>query len=112
MLAAWMSTTTSPGPAFGSGASSRRSTSGPPCFVNSTAFMISSCLLLALQKLDQERAHPLRLLLLYPMAGAFYQMAAPHPRAHALSHTLEIARTLVGPPILSARDEDRRHIDG
>src|SRR6516162_9441873 len=107
-----MSTTTSPGPAVGSGASPKRSTSGPPCFVSSTAFIVSSYLLLPLQKLDQELADTVRLLLLYPMGGAFYQMAAQHPRARALSHPLEIAGTLVGSPILFSCDEDRRHVDG
>src|SRR5208282_2614242 len=106
-----MSTTTSPGPGVGSGTSLRRSTSGPPCFVNSTAFIDSSCLLLPLQKLDQQLAHPLRLLLLHPMAGTIDQMAAQHPRAGALFHALEIARTLVSAPIAFARDKDRGHVD-
>src|SRR6266849_6345709 len=106
-----MSTTTSPGPGVGSGASPNSSTSGPPCFVSSTAFMVSSCLLLPLQKLRQELAHPRRLLLLYPMAGAIDQMAAQHSRAQALLHPLEIAGTLVRPPILFSRDEDRGHVD-
>src|ERR1700730_5844492 len=112
MLAAWISTTTSPGPAVGSGTSPSCSTSGPPCFVNNTAFMGSSRLSLPLQKLDQQLAHPLRLLLLHPMAGAVDQMAAKHPRARALLHPLEIAGPLVSPPILFAGDKDRGHIDG
>src|SRR5271167_1370356 len=107
-----MSTTTSPGPGVGSGTSLRRSTSGPPCFVNSTAFIDSSCLLLPLQKLDQQLAHPLRLLLLHPMAGAIDQMATQHPRACALLHPLETAGTLVGPPIAFSRNEHRGHVDG
>src|SRR5271169_1606445 len=107
-----MSTTTSPGPAVGSGTSSTRSTSGPPCFVNSTAFIVSSCLSLPLQKLDHERAHPRRLLLLHPMAGAIDQVATQHPRARALLHPLEIAGPLVGPPIAFSRNEDRRDVNG
>src|SRR6266581_709126 len=107
MLAAWMSTTTSPGPAVGSSISPNCSTSGPPCFVSSTAFMVSSSLLLPLQKRRQVRAHPRGLLLLYPMSGAVDQMAPQHSRAQALLHPLEIAGTLVGSPILLAGDEDR-----
>src|SRR5271163_2583187 len=108
-----MSTTTSPGPAVGSGTSPTRSTSGPPCFVNSTAFIVSSsCLSLPMQKLDQERAHPLRLLLLHPMAGAIDQMATQHPRTRALLHPLEIAGPLVGPPITFSRNKHRGHVDG
>src|SRR5215472_16723548 len=84
-----MSITTSPGPAFGSGASPSCSTSGPPCLVNSTAFIVSSRLLLQLQKLQQEPAHLLRLLLLYPMASTIDQMAAEHSRASNLLHSLE-----------------------
>src|SRR5260370_37296553 len=94
------------GPEVGSGASPSWSASGPPCFVSSTAFMVSSCLLLPSQKLRQELAHPLRLLLLCPMAGAIDQMAAEHSRAQALLHPLKIAGTLVGPPILFSRDKD------
>src|SRR5215469_9542833 len=109
MLAAWISTTTSPGPAVGSGTSPSCNTSGAPCFVNSTAFMGSSRLSLPLQKLDQQLAYPL---LLHPMAGTVDQMAAQHPRARALLHPLEIAGTLVSPPILFARNEDRGHVDG
>src|SRR5271165_6263967 len=107
-----MSTTTSPRPAVGSGASPRRSTSGPPCFVNSTAFIVSSCPLLPLQKLDQELAHPLRLLLLHPMAGAIDQMATQHPRARALLHPLKIAGPLVSPPIAFSRNKHRGHVNG
>src|SRR6266581_999215 len=106
-----MSTTTSPGPAVGSGASPNCSTSSPPCFVSSTAFMVSSCPLLPLQKFRQERAHPRRLLLLYAMAGAVDQMAAQHPRAQGVLHPLEITGTLICAPILFARDEDRGHVD-
>src|ERR1700730_8072295 len=106
-----MSTTTSPGPAVGSGASPRRSTSGPPCSVNNTAFMVPSRLLLPLQELDQELAHPLRLLLLHPMAGAVDQMAAQHPGAGALLHPLEITGPLVVSPIAFPGDKDRRHAD-
>src|SRR6516164_8031354 len=112
MLAAWTSTTTSPGPAFGSGASPRRSTSGPPCFVNSTACIVSSWFSLQLQKLDQQRAHPLRLLLLHPMAGTIDQMATQNPPARTLLHPLEIAGTLVGPPIAFSRYEYRGHVNG
>src|SRR5438445_5452089 len=111
MLAAWMSTTTSPGPAVGSGASPSCSTSGPPCFVNSTAFMIASRLLLPLQEVDQQPAHPLRLLLLNPMTGPIDQMAAQHPAARALLHPLEIAGPLIGAPVALAGNIDRRHID-
>src|SRR5271156_5086552 len=107
-----MSTTTSPGPAVGSGISPRRSTSGSPCFVNSTDFIVSSCLSLPLQKVDQERAHPLRLLLLHPMAGAIDQVATQHPRACALLHPLEIAGTLVSSPIAFSRNEHRGHVNG
>src|SRR6516225_8182442 len=107
-----MSTTTSSGPAVGSDTSPTRSTSGPPCFVNSTALIVSSCLSLPLQKLDHERAHPLRLLLLHPMAGAIDQMATQHSRARALLHPLEIAGPLVGPPIAFSRNEHRGHVDG
>src|ERR1700740_3717846 len=106
-----MSTTTSPGPAVGSGASPMRSTSGPPCFVNSTAFIVSSRLSLPLQKLDQERAHPLGLLLLHPIAGAIDQMATEHSRAGPLLHPLEIAGTLVGPPVAFSGNEDRGHVN-
>src|ERR1700720_1148549 len=112
MLAAWISTTTSPGPAVGSGTSPSCSTSGPPCFVNSTAFMGSSRLSPPLQKLDQQLAYPLRLLLLHPMARAGDQMAAQHPGARPPLHSLEIAGPLVSPPILFARDKHRGHIDG
>src|SRR6516165_236484 len=112
MLAAWTSTTTSPGPGFGSGASPSCSTSGPPCFVNSTAFIVCSRLLLPSQKLDQQLAHPLRLLLLHPMAGTLDQMTTQHPRADALLHPLEIAWALIGPPIALSRNEHRRHVDG
>src|ERR1700756_2769266 len=112
MLAAWISTTTSPGPAVGSGTSPSCSTSGPPCFVNSTAFMGSSRLSPSPQKLDQQLAYPLRLLLLHPMAGTVDQMAAQHPRARALLHSLEIAGTLVGPPIALAGDKHRRDVNG
>src|SRR5215831_1944610 len=111
MLAAWTSTTTSPGPATGSGASPRRSTSGPPCFVSNAAFIVSSCLLLRSQKLDQQFAHPRRLLLLYPMARTFEQMTAQHTSTHALLHALEITGTLIGPPIALASDKHRRDID-
>src|SRR5215472_11117005 len=107
-----MSTTTSPGPAFGSGASPSCNTSGPPCFVNSTAFIICSRLLLPSQKLDQQLAHALRLLLLHPMAGTLDQMTTQHPRAHAVLHPLEIAGALIGPPIAFSGDEHRRHVDG
>src|SRR6266481_1484476 len=102
MLAAWISTTTSPGPAVGSGTSPRCSTSGPPCFVNSTAFIIPSRLSLPLQKIDQQLIHPIRLLLLDPMPGAVDQMAAQHPGARALLHSLEIAGPLIGPPVAFA----------
>src|SRR5215472_14512411 len=107
-----MSTTTSPDPAFGSGASPSPSTSGPPCLVNNTAFIVSSRLSLQLQKLQQEPAHLLRLLLLHPMAGAVDQMAAEHPRASTLLHSLEVTGALVGSPIAFSRDEERRHING
>src|SRR5215472_14916948 len=107
-----MSTTTSLGPTVGSGASPKRSTSGPPCFVNSTAFIVSSRLLLPLQKLDKQLAHPLRLLLLHPMACTIDQMAAHHPRAYALLHPLEITGTLVGPPIAFSCNKDRWHVNG
>src|SRR6516162_5861921 len=113
MLAAWTSTTTSPGPAVGSGASPRRSSSGPPCFGNNnTAFIVSSRLLPPSKKLDQQLAHPLRLLLLHPMAGAIDQMTAQHPGAHALLHPFKIAGTLVGPPIAFSCNEDRGDVDG
>src|SRR6266446_8603223 len=112
MLAAWMSTTTSAGSAVGSGTSPSCSTSDPPCFVNSTAFMGSSRLSPPLQKLDQQLAYPLRLLLLHPMAGAVDQMAAQHPRARALLHSLEIAGPLVGPPIALSSDKHGGHING
>src|ERR1700751_185584 len=107
-----MSTTTSPGPAIGSGASPRRTTSGPPCFINSTAFIVSSCLSLPLQKLDQQSTHPVRLLLLHPMAGAIDQMATLHPSALALLHPLEIAGALIGPPIAFSGNEHRGHVNG
>src|SRR5271166_5741492 len=74
--------------------------------------IVSSCLSLPLQKLDQERAHPLRLLLLHPMAGAIDQMATQHPPARALLHPLEIAGTLVSPPIAFSRNEYRGHVNG
>src|SRR5215470_13697851 len=98
MLAAWMSTTTSPGPGVGSGASPICKTSGPPGFVNNTAFMVASCLLLPLQKLNRQLAHPLRLLLLDPMARTLDQMTAQHSGADVLLHPLEIAGALIGPP--------------
>src|SRR5438309_5180011 len=41
MLAAWISTTTSPGPATGSGTSPYWNLSTPPCPVRNTAFMAS-----------------------------------------------------------------------
>src|SRR5260370_18279041 len=109
-----MSTTTSPGPAVGSGTSARCNTSGPPCFSNSTAFMAFSSLLLLLkpQKLDQQLAHPFRLFLLHPMPGAVDQVATHHPGARALLHPLEIAGTLVGPPVARSGNKNSRHIDG
>src|SRR5882672_5275191 len=106
-----MSTTTSPGPAVGSGTSPRCSTSGSPCFVNSTAFMVPSRLSLPLQEIDQQLIHPLRLLLLHPMPGAVDKMAAQHPGARALLHPLVVPGALVGSPIAFAGDKDRRHID-
>src|SRR5271156_2217054 len=106
-----MSTTTSPGPGVGSDTSPRRNTSGPPCFVNNTAFIDSSCLLSPLQKPDQELTHPPRLLLLHPMAGTIDQMAAQHPCARALFHPFEISRTLISSPIAFSRNKDRGHVD-
>src|SRR5712671_1047503 len=107
-----MSTTTSPGPAIGSGTSARCNTSGSPCFSNSTAFMAFLPLLLPLQKLDQQLAHPFRLFLLHPMPGAVDQMTAEHPRAGAIPHALEIARALIGSPIAFSCNEHGRDIDG
>src|SRR5260370_25455439 len=107
-----MSTATSPDPAIGSGASARCNTSGSPCFSNSTAFMAFLPLLLPLQKLDQQLAHPFRLFLLHPMPGAVDQMATHHPGARALLHPLEIAGTLVGPPVARSGNKNSRHIDG
>src|SRR6516225_1144353 len=112
MLAAWTSTTTSPGPGFGSGASPSCNTSGPPCFVNRTAFIVCSRLLLPSQKFNQQLAHAFRLLLVHPMAGTLDQVTTQHPRAHALLHPLEIAGTLIGPPIAPSGDEHRRHVYG
>src|SRR5207245_4034133 len=102
-----MSTTTSLGPAVGSGTSARCNTSGPPCFSNSTAFMALSSLLLKLQKLDQQLAHPFRLLLLHPMPGAVDQVTTRHPGARALLHPLEIAGTLVRPPVALSGNKNR-----
>src|SRR5215831_1877686 len=112
MLAAWMSTTTSPGPAVGSGVSPRRRTSGPPCSVSSTAFIAPPpALSLPPQKLGQQLADPLRLLLLHPMAAAVDQITAQHSRASALLHALEIPGPLVGPPIALPRDKKRGDVD-
>src|SRR5262249_35837627 len=107
-----MSTTTSPGPAVGSGTSARCSTSGPPCFSNSTAFIALFPLLLLLQNLHQQLAPPFRLLLLHPMPDPVDEVAADHTRACVLLHPLEIAGALVGSPVAFSGDEDRRHIDG
>src|SRR6266481_5414763 len=107
-----MSTTTSPGPAIGSGTSARCNTSGPPCFSNSTAFMAFLPPLSPLQKLDQQLTHAFRLFLLNPVPGAADQMTTEHPCAGAVLHALEIAGALVGSPIAFSGNEHRRHIDG
>src|SRR5215471_21408587 len=104
-----MSTTTSPGPATGSGTSARCNTSGPPCFSNTTAFMRFSPLLLPPQKRDEQLADLLRLLLLHPMPGAVDQVASHHTRACAQLHLLEIAGALISAPVAFPGDEDRRH---
>src|ERR1700760_5174142 len=46
------------------------------------------------------------------MPGTVDQMRAKHARAGGRLHGLEHAGTLVGPPILLARDETGRHVDG
>src|SRR5262245_25556214 len=65
-----------------------------------------------LQKLDQQPAHLLRLLLLQPVAGSVDEMNAAHLRAPSLLHGLECARVLEDAPIALAADEQRRHVDG
>src|SRR5882672_6369569 len=107
-----MSTTTSPGPAIGSGTSARCNTSGSPCLSNSTAFMAFLPLLLPLQKLDQKLAHVFRLFLLHPVPGTVDQMTAAHLCAGAILHALEIAGALIRSPIAFSRNEHRRTIDG
>src|SRR5215831_5522510 len=97
-----MSTTTSPGPAIGSGTSTRCNTSGPPCFSNTTAFMRFSPLLLPPQKRDEQLADLLRLLLLHPMPGAVDQVAPHHTRARALLHPLELAAGAQAIPLQTA----------
>src|SRR5262249_3899581 len=56
-------------------------------------------LLLMPQKLDQQLADASRLLLLHPMTGAVDQVTPDHPGARTLLHPLEIAGTLVRPPV-------------
>src|SRR5262252_5528052 len=106
-----MSTTTSPGPAVGSGTSARCSTSGPPCFSNTTAFIAFFPLLLPLQKLDQQLAHALRLFLLHPMPGAVDQMTSHHVRARALLHSFEIPGALIGSPVALSGNENGWDVD-
>src|SRR6266481_1227135 len=54
---------------------------------------------------------PRGLLLLHPVAGALDQMTAEHSRAGTLLHRLIDAGTLIGAPILFARNEAGRHLD-
>src|SRR5579863_5836054 len=46
------------------------------------------------------------------MPGAFDQVAAEHVGTGGLLHRLEHAGALIGAPILLARDETRRHVNG
>src|SRR5258708_25931699 len=64
-----------------------------------------------LHELQQHVTDLLRLLLLYPMAGAVHQMNAEHLCARALLHRFINARTLIGAPVLLSRDEARGHVD-
>src|SRR4051794_1108653 len=65
----------------------------------------------ALQELDEQRADPLRLLLLDPVPGAVDEMRAGHVRARRLLHPLQRARILIRAPVAAAGDEHRRLID-
>ena len=60
---------------------------------------------------SNSRLHFGGLLLLHPMAGAFDQMTADHPRACGGLHRLEHAGALISAPILLARDEAGGHVD-
>src|SRR5712672_2595732 len=90
-----MSTTTSPGPAIGSGTSARCNTSGSPCLSNSTAFMAFLPPLLPLQKLDQQLAHVFRLFLLHPVPGAVEEMTAAHLCPGDNLQSLDIGKALI-----------------
>src|SRR3954467_12821007 len=64
------------------------------------------------QEIEQQAAHPGRLLLLHPVTRAVDKVAAEQLRAGPRLHRLEHAGTLIGAPILLARDEAGGDVDG
>src|SRR3954471_10514513 len=63
------------------------------------------------EKFDEQAAHRLGLLLLYPVAGAVHEMRRDHFRARVLLHPLEGTWVLIHAPVALAADEHRRHVD-
>src|SRR5262245_29088733 len=66
----------------------------------------------ALQEVNDERAYPLGLLLLDPVARPVDEMRSDHARARRLLHPLQRARILIRAPVAPSGDEHRRLIDG
>src|SRR5579885_186535 len=64
------------------------------------------------QKLRQQAADRLGLLLLDPVAGAVDEAAEQHLRQGALLHPLEVAGLLVDAPVARAGDEAGGDVDG
>ena len=64
------------------------------------------------QELQQQSADFARLFLLHPMSRAIDEMTADHVAAGLRLHRFKDARPLMGSPVLLARDEGGRHIDG
>src|SRR5580658_3250699 len=71
-----------------------------------------SCLYIIPQKLDEQRTHLFRLLLLHPMSGAIEKMESGHMRAGAITHPVDRARCLIDAPIAFPRDELSGHVYG
>lgn len=64
-----------------------------------------------LDKVEQERAEPKRLLLLHPVTSAVDQRDVSHSRRCLCPHKIERARRRIGAPIALPANEERWDID-
>src|SRR4029450_3975365 len=78
---------------------------------NARGLRLGASRLLVTQKLNDQRAHLLRLFLLHPVPSALQQMKAQHSRTRGGPHSVDSTRRLIDSPVAPAGHVHRWHID-